>query len=192
MVRISVTCDGKLLELLSGRTLKIQIPANNPENDMLVFSSLMQNDTFIGWQNTGQEVFQAEWQTANLDMVRGYELLSQHLDWINCDRFVDANKPTTPFCLELPPAFNPENTQAYIVFKNIRSVAVFKHDIGSQNFCVPNVPIGYQVRLVTLSKTANGQYWLGNHETEIGTNATVEVKPQQVSEQQMLDFLKSL
>lgn len=190
MVRVAVTCDGLPLALANGRTLKIQIPADNPESNMLVFNGLMQNDTFIGWENTGQEVFQAEWQTPNMDIVQGYELLAPQLGWINSDRFVD--EPMTSFCVDLPAQFNPENTKAYIVFKNIRSVAILEPEWGSRKFCAPNVPHGFQIRLVTVSQTADGQYWLGNKETEIGTNATLEVAPQQITEQQMLDFLKSL
>ena len=189
MVRVDITCDGKELELRSDRKLKIQIPAQNPESDMLVFSGVMQNDTFLGWQNTEQEVFQAIWQVAGNDQS-GYELLSPHLGWINSDRFV--NEPTTSFCVDLPPNFNSENTVAYVVFKNIRAVAALEIDLANQKFCYDNAPIGFQVRLVTMSKTADGQYWLGNHETEIGSDATVVMNPQQVGEQQMLDFLKSL
>ena len=60
MVRIVVTCDGKSLQLLPDRKLKIQIPADNPVADMLVFEGVVKNDTFIGWQDTGLPVFQAQ------------------------------------------------------------------------------------------------------------------------------------
>lgn len=191
MVRVAVSCDGKPLKLLTDRKLKIQIPAVNPADNMLIFKSLEQNDAFLGWENTNQQVFQAEWLDSNSnDIIQGYELLSSHLDWINADRFVD--EPSSSFCLELPPTFNDENTQAYIVFKDIRSVAVLQYNLADQKFCFPNAPIGFPVKLVTVSKTADGQFWLGNYETEIGTNATAVIAPQQVSEQQMLDFLKSL
>lgn len=192
MVRVVATCDGKPLQLLAGRKLKIQIPAANPADNMFVFKGIMPNDIFSGWEDTGQQVFQAEWSddTITTLTVQGYELLSKDLGWINADRFL--NKPTSSFCVDLPTSFNPENTQAYIVFKNIRSVAFLEYDGASQKFCFPNAPIGFPVKLVTISKTADGQYWLGNYETEIGTDATKKIDPQKVSEQQMLDFLKSL
>jgi hypothetical protein len=191
MVRVAVTCDGSPLELKSDRRLKIQIPANDPAADMLVFNGVFENDNFLGWENSGQQVFQAEWPNANQDIVQGYEILSKNLGWINCGRFI--NEPTSTFCVELPDNFNPENTQAYIVFKDIRSVAFLQVDLASQKFCFPNTPIGFPVRLVTLSKTSDGQYWLGNYETETGTdNTTAVVIPQETTEQQMLDFLKNL
>jgi hypothetical protein len=191
MVRIVVTCDGKTLQLLAGRKLKIQIPAENPVDNMLVFRGIMQNGILEGWDIVGQQVFQAEWLAANgNDVVQGYEILSAHLDWINADRFV--SDTTSSFCVDLPPIFNPENTQAYIVFKNIRSVAFLEYDLTNKKFCLPNAPIGFPVKLVTVSKTAEGQYWLGSYETEIGTNATASIDPQQISEPQMLDFLKNL
>lgn len=190
MARVVVSCDGEDLQLLPDRQLKIQIPAVNPAADMTVFNGIMASDTFLGWDNTALPVFQAEWQDANMNVIPGYELLSPHLGWINADRFL--NEPSTSFCVDLPPHFNPDNTMAYLVFKNIRSVAFFEYDISGQSLCFEGAPTGFPVRIVTVSQTADGQYWLGNQETEIGTNATVAVDPKQVSEQQMLDFLKSL
>ncbi len=191
MVRIVVTCDGKPLHLKSDRKLKIQIPANDPADDMTVFSGVIKNDTFVGWQDSGLPVFQAEWPEPNgNNTVTGYELFSPDLDWINCDRFV--NEQTTSFCVDLPASFNPVNSTAYLVFDNIRAVAVLEADAGSGTFCYQHAPHGYQVRIVTVSKTDDGKYWLGNSTTEIGTNATLNVVPQEVTEQQMLNFLKNL
>ena len=191
MVRITASCDGEALQLLPGRKMKIQIPAQQPEADMQVFSGTFDDTDFLGWQNTDLPVFQAEWVVPGPGTTEfGYELFSPYLDWINCDRFY--HEQSSSFCVEMPASFNSGNTQAYIVFKNQRTVAVLQHDPASRKFCVPDAPSGYQVRLVTLSKTADGQFWLGNYETEIGTDATVQITPQQVSEQQMLDFLKSL
>ena len=191
MVRVVVTCDGKPLRLLPDRKLKIQIPANDPADDMFVFSGFVQNDTFVGWKDTGLPVFQAEWpEPGGNGVVTGYELFSPILDWINCDRFV--NEQTTSFCVDLPSSFNPENTTAYLVFDNIRAVAVLETDPDNGTFCYRHAPHGYQVRVVTVSKTDDGKYWLGNQTTEIGTNATLNMTPQEVTEQQMLGFLKSL
>lgn len=190
MARVVVSCDGNALQLLPDRKLKIQFPADDPVNDMQVFNGLMSSDTFLGWENTGLDVFQAEWQSSNFDTVNGYEILSSKLDWINADRFV--GEPTSSFCVDLPPNFNAQNTTAYLVFKNIRAVAFFEYDLSEQHLCFHDAPIGYPVKIVTVSQTADGQFWLGNQETEIGTNATVAVNPGQVSEQQMVDFLKSL
>lgn len=191
MVRVVVTCNGEQLKLLPDRKLKIQIPADNPVDDMFVFGGIMENDDiFAGWEDTGLPVFQAEWLAANLVVQTGYELFSPTLEWINCDRFI--NEQTTSFCVDLPASFNPENTQAYLVFKNIRAVVPLEINLGKQTFCFDNAPHGYQIEIVTVSKTTDGKLWLGNAETEIGTNATVPVEPQEVSQQQMINFLKSL
>lgn len=190
MVRVAISCDGKTLRLLDDRKLKIQIPAPNPVDDMLVFQGVAASDTFLGWNDTGLPVFQAEWQNANMDVVYGYEILTPHLDWINADRFI--NEPTTSFCVDLPENFNPENTTAYVVVNNIRAVAFLEYNLEEQTFCWSKAPIGFPVRIVTISKTTDDQYWLGNQETEIGTDATLNMVPKQVSDQQVLDFLKSL
>lgn len=191
IVKVVVTCDGKPLRLLPDRNLKIQIPATDPADNMLIYSAQMQHDTFAGWVDTGLPVFQAEWPNPNGgDKITGYELFSPALDWLNYARPV--NEQSTSFCVGLPAGFNPENTTAYLVFKNMRSVAAMEIDLANQTFCYKNAPHGFQVKIVTVSKIENGQYWLGNLETEIGTNATLNISPLEVDESQMLNFLKSL
>ncbi|MEZ4965402.1 MAG: hypothetical protein R2791_09175 [Saprospiraceae bacterium] len=191
MLRVNVSCDGKALQLLPDRKLKIQVPADDPADDMFVFEGIMKSDTFGSWADTGLPVFQSDWLAPNqVDVITGYELFSPHLNWINCDRFV--GEPTTSFCVDLPPEFNPENSRVYLVFENMQSIAPLETDLSSGTFCYPMAPHGFQVRIVSISKTEDGRYWLGNKQTEIGTNATVEVQPQEVQEQQVLNFLKNL
>lgn len=190
IVRIVASCDGKPLQLLSNRKLKIQIPANNPTDKMKVFNGLVTNENFLGWENTGQPVYQAEWLSDNMDLVQGYEILTPLLDWVNAG--IVLNEPSTTFCVALPDNFNPENTTVYLVVKNTRSVVFFEYNTSERAFCYYNAPIGYSVKIVTVSQTPDGRFWLGNKDTEIGTDATVSIAPEQLSEPQLLDFLKSL
>lgn len=193
MLHITVVCDGKEMKMLPGRKLKIQIPAPAPAADMRLFTGLMQGGTFAGWENTGLQVFQADWIAANMSMVEGYELLTPHLGWLNCDRFVNTNGQNNSFCIDLPPDFNPENTITYLILDNTQSVAPLESDWTTQNFCFSNAPpSGFPVRVVTVSQTGNGQFWLGNYATEIGTNDTLSLAPQKVTDQQIVNFLKSL
>jgi hypothetical protein len=189
MLRITATCNGQLLTLLSGRSLKIQIPNNDPKGDFFVFNQAAATGTQTKWENSSQEVFEAEWPKNNGVTQRGYELLTADLGWAACGRLL--TDPTSEFCVELPSGFADQNTLAYIVFKNQSVVVPLQFELSDNKFCFPNAPAGYQVQLVAVSKLG-GQYWLGNQQTEIGTNATVPVDTQQLSEDAVLNFVKGL
>lgn len=185
MVRVSASCNGQVLTLLPDRTLKIQIPNNNQQNGFFVFNQSVSSET---WTNSSQEVFDAEWPV-NGGTQLGYELLVKNLGWVACGR--PLTDPSSLFCVELPSGFADQNTLAFLVFKNQQVVAPLQFDLGQNKFCYPKTPVGFQVKIVAVSKLGE-QYWLGKAETEIGTNATVPLFTQQMTEAAVLDFVKSL
>lgn len=189
MVLITVLCDGQPLQLLPGRSLKIQIPNTLQQNDLLVFRGLTQNGVLSAWENTGEPVFLADWISTSSGLpVSGYEIIATQVSWVNCGHFLE--EPTSSFCVQLPLGFSDLNTEAYIVFENMLTVVPLAPNADGA-YCFENAPKGYLVRLVTVSKLG-GEYWLGNKQTEIGTNAGVDMAPQITGEQQIVNFLKSL
>lgn len=189
MINVTVTCNGQLLTLLPDRTLKIQIPNNDPQSGFFVFNQAASVNGEQKWENSSQEVFEAEWPVLNTTPQRGYELLVRDLGWTACGRMI--NDPASTFCIELPSGFADQNTLAYIVFKNQAVVAPLQYSLEQNKFCYPNAPAGYQIQLVAISKLG-GQYWLGNAQTEIGTNATVPLATHETTEEAVLNFVKSL
>jgi len=187
IVRVQASCKGQPLELQPGRTLKIQIPNNNQQGGFFVFNQSTSN-TNGPWTKSNQEVFEAEWPLSN-GVQLGYELLVKNLGWVACGRSLA--EPTSLFCIELPVGFADQNTLAYLVFKNQQIVAPLQFDLGQNKFCYPKTPTGFQVQMVAVSKLG-GQYWLGKAETEVGTNATFKLGPLQMTEEAVLNFVKSL
>ena len=191
ILRVQIFCSGQPLQLSPDRSLKIQITTaqDNLLPDMLVFNAVQNPDqTFAGWENTGQEVYWAGWPTPQGQKM-GYELIVDNLGWINCARPI--NEQSSLFCVSLPLAFNADNTQVYAVFKNQRTVSQMTYDPATEKFCLPQAPIGYLVQVVSVTKAGN-QYWLGKKDTEIGNNATVGVNPGESVESEILAFLKGL
>ncbi len=191
MVRILAFCDGQPLQLSADRSLKIQITTAQDalQPDMLVFGAVLNTDqTFAGWENTGQEVYWAGWPTPQGQKM-GYELIVKNLEWVNCARPI--NEQNSPFCVSLPLAFDPENTQVFAVFKNQRTVSRLVYDPAAEKFCLPQGPLGFSVQVVSVTKTGN-QYWLGSKETEIGNNATLTLSPEESTQNEVLAFLKGL
>lgn len=186
MVRVTATCNGQQLELLSDRVLKIQLPRNNTQSGYFVFAQ----DTSTGghWSNSNQEVFEAEWPVLN-GTKKGYELLVKKMGWSACGRSLA--DPGSSFCIELPSGFADQNTLAYLVFKDQQVVAPLQYKLSQNKFCFPNAPAGYPVKLVTVSKLGE-RYWLGKAETEVGTNATFPMGTQESTLEAILNYVKSL
>jgi hypothetical protein len=188
MVRVTASCNGQALTLLPDRTLKIQIPNDNQQIGFFVYKQIASVSTNVKWTKSNQEVFDAEWPIPN-GIQKGYELLVRNLGWAACGR--PLTEPSSLFCMELPTGFADQNTLAYLIFKNQQVVAPLQYDLGQNKFCYPKAPIGFQVQLVAVSKLGE-QYWLGKAETEIGTNATFQLSTQQMTEEAVLNFVKSL
>ena len=192
LVKLRVTCAGKLLQLLPGRYFKVQIPDNAPKAGMEVFTEKYdQNAQLAGWTATGSEAFFADWpQPNNPGLVQtGYELIVQQMGWINCaQEIIEQN---SPFCVTLPDQFTALNARVFLVFKNIRAVAELTGNDADSKFCFPAAPLGYPVTIVVIGKTG-GQYWLAQKFTEIGSNVEMQISPQPLDEKELLGFLQSL
>lgn len=189
MVLVSVTCNGEPLALLPGRNVKIQIPENNPQDGFSVLSQTAPATSEGRWEIGSQVVFKAEWPANNGNIRQGYELLMTQLGWAASGRVI--TEPSSRFCVELPTGFGGQNTLSYLVFKNKQVVAPLEFDLGQNKFCFSNVPIGFQVQLVSISKLGE-RFWLGKAETETGTNVTYPMNKQETTEEAIFDFLKSL
>lgn len=186
MVGITISCNGTPLALLPDRTLKVQLPNNSPEIGYSVFYLHTSNTS---WTMSNQEAFEAEWPNASGITLHGYELLVKNLGWAACGQLLA--DPTSTFCVTLPSGFGGQNTLAYLVFKNEQVVAPLEFDLGQNKFCYEFAPLGFQVQLAAVSKLGQ-QYWLGKAQTEIGTGATYPLNTQQMTEEAVLNFVKSL
>ncbi len=191
MVHLQAFCGTTALQLLQGRTVKVQLPANDAKDGMFVYTSAYDNSGFDGWEASTQAVFKADWLAAGGTGVnKGYELILPKLGWSNCARPLSLTS-VTPFCVKLEPGYTGLNTQAYLVFDNILVVAPLKFDDTSHSFCFPNVPAGYPVRIVSVAKLDTA-YWLGAATTETGTNSTLALQPQQKEALDLLGYLRGL
>jgi hypothetical protein len=190
MVQVQAFCGTTELELLPGRTIKVQLPAADVKDNMFVYNAVYKDDFFAGWGDTGQEVFNADWPAVGGGTVEGYELIVSNLGWSNCARLL-TTAAVTPFCISLKPSYTGLNTQAYLVFENTQVVAPLKFDDASHSFCFPNIPAGYPVRVVTIANM-DAAYWLGSTTTETGTNSMLPLQPQQKAAVDVLNFLRTL
>ena len=190
MVQVQAFCNGAPLQLLPDRSIKIQIPvpANLVQSDMRVhYGQFDADETFAGWQNSGEQVFMAEWYDGPT-LRQGYELLAQQLGKAHCARLLRGT--TTTFCVDLPDGYSDQNSRVFLLFQGVRAMVEMQPGGAGQAFCAAQVPIGYPVKLVAVSKLGE-QYLLGNRDTETGTNSVVPVEPQQSNSDQVITVIRS-
>ncbi len=189
MVYVRATCDGSPLQLFPNRSLKVQIPANELKSDMLAFQDAGQNSPdFLGWQATGDPAYLAEW-ISDANVLHGYELYPSRLGWIGAGRLLP--EATSKLCVQLPTGMTDQTARVFLVFKNFPAVVNLPYAAGTQSFCFDQAPEGYPVQVVVISKLGE-DYWLGNQETEIGSNTSFYLEPHKTTEADLLAFLKDL
>lgn len=188
---LRASCGSGELQLIQGKSLKIQIPSEQPffANQLFVNTS-SSGDTFSGWTGVNLPVTVAEWQVPGGSSVQvGYQLLSPSLHWVCAGRMLE--EPNSRYCMELPLGFSDQNTQAFLVFKTKRCVVPMNYVSADFQFCADFTPEGFPVQVVTLTKVG-GQFWLGRQDTETGSTSVLTIQPQQLTEQQVIDFIKNL
>jgi hypothetical protein len=190
IVQLVVRCDNKLLNLYLDRYIKVQVPSDELKPNLGLWSGVMAGDSLTGWsQAPNTAVAWADWPNGVGNTQTGYELITRQLGWLNAAALI--SDPTTQFCVSLPAGFDEENSQVFVLLKNNRSVFALSPGTHFGTFCLNSAPLGYPVQLITLTKLGD-QFLLGNAQTEIGTNAVVNVQPLGTSEGEIIQFIKSL
>ena len=131
---------------------------------------------------------------------QSYEILSNRLQWINCDYFYDTSSasPRTTVSAVLPPYYTNANTVAYTVFNDLRSVIGMYGNANTKKFSTGNLPSNKQVTVVIISKQGD-DYYLGHQQAltisptagNIG-NQQVIVNPVKTSFENIQAYLSSL
>lgn len=191
MAYLRITCDGKEVTLKPGQYIKIQLPVNSESElqpDMKIVYGTAKDNAVNNWSSNNQDVFWANWNAPS-GKIYGYELRCTNLGWVGSGKTVDSDKTT--FCITTSSEFNGQNTFAWLIVPALRSVIQMDGYDEAGSFCFDDAPIGYPVKLVTVSKIG-GQWMLGTAETEVGSNDTAAIEPTVVSEADLLDYLKSL
>ena len=194
MVRVEASCGGVRLDLLPNRNINVRIPALDLQPDLSLWVGVEQNEELIGWEPSANQaaVGWGEWPNLDGTIIEGYDIIVKSLGWSSASVLIE--DPVTSFCVSMPPGYDSGNSRVFLLLSNSKSVfeLISNPDVDDDNvFCVENVPVGYSVRLVTLTKLGN-QLLLGNALSEIGTNSLVGLAPEAEAEQEIIQFLKGL
>lgn len=174
---VTITQSGYPVLLAPGAYYKIKYRNAAPSNDMKYFyetAMVGTSDTTKTWTlgsaNIGSVNTWQQFDSATQSIIKGYELTSSRLSWVNCDFFNDSIQPHTRVNISLPLNFTNVNTSVYLVFKSKNIIAALKSDVPTKTFYCLRIPIGSEVTLVSISKVGN-DYYLGHKDiTAINTN----------------------
>ena len=162
-----------------------------------LYSSSLTMDNTIIWENDTMMSIKG---TSSIDNEYFY-LFDESTDfgWINCDDFVDDPRPKTNITINLPEAYNNENTQVFIVLPELNSVTSPRsYNSGSNSFNMGSsasyyLPVGIVVKVVVLATINENQYYLQiTDEMELTDGYTLIANPVSQSKSGVISALESL
>ena len=161
---ISLKKDGQELKLAPNTSIQIRyvdLPVNPSMNLFFGDETIPLSFNWIPNQDTANKIAVAQ---------QAYEILTNHLRWINCDYFYDTSNITRSYVsANLPSNYTNANTAVYLVFKEIRSVLAMGADVPERRFISGKIPNGKTATVVAISKQGN-DYFLGKESITTGIN----------------------
>ncbi len=198
---VVLTQNGYPVFLAPNISYKIKYRNPAPSTDMKFFYEdlwVVNNDTTATWVSAintqmpyGTVSIWQQYDTLTQSIIKGYEITSTRLHWINCDFFNDTTQPYTRMNVSLPLNFTNVNTNVYVVFKNKNIVGGLNSDFASKTFFYSRIPIGSDVTLVSVSKIGN-DYYLGKKEATVNNANLISVNPEPKSLADISNYLNSL
>ncbi len=188
VLNVSVKKNGQALQLLPNKALQIFFDDAQP-------TALMRG--FYGVSPATGSFDNFNWVPASDSSLRvlptatGYQVITNRLQWINCDFFSDTAALKSRTVLSMPRDFTNANTSAFIVFKNIRAVMQFNADAVNRIWKTEKVPVGKEVLYVTITKKGD-EYWLGTENATTALLQNIHIIPEKKTLQALNSFLDGL
>lgn len=159
--------DGKEVRLAPNAKINLRYADSPINTSMKLFFGDESNPVRFNWLPNTDTLYNA--------LVAGqqfYEIITNHLRWINVDYFYDtANTLRSTVSAHLPSNYTNANTSVFLVFKDFRSVLGMYGDVPEKRFISGKVPNGKVATIVAVSKQGN-DYFLGKEVITTGVNVT--------------------
>jgi hypothetical protein len=192
IIKLRITCNNQELRLRTNEYLRVQLPVASEAalmTDMKIYYGTKQTpDLPLNWLESTTFAGGSYWDF-DPNKKWGYDVLSDSLGFIGTAKKI--TDPSAKFCVKLAPELNDKNTLVYITFPGKNMIAPTEGNFQNQEFCFENMPIGYPVKIITISKVGN-RWLLGKKDTETGTNSRIEALPVEITETDLINFLSSL
>lgn len=191
--------NGNSLQLAKDKTIRVEVPCENPANDMKLFrgEELAKNE--FDWIESNDATSTIE-PTDSM-----YLIYVNFLGWVNVDRYTGNCSgggcgglvcgPYKTNVILYYQGLNPgDSTIVYLIFPDHLSAvkAELHTGITSQFFKAKGIPIGTEIIIFALTYSANYAYYMEEYVTTITENYSDTLKLKPVSETQVLNFLNSI
>jgi hypothetical protein len=211
--RPTQTTDGKLLEsagafqaslskgatplsLKPGKNATFSIKSVNAGEMDIFYGKTDETGTWEGWVADSTPLVPSVTIIQDTFENYIYQGITSDLNWINCDRFWDVPSTSkTTLTANLPSDFTNENTQVYMVFKAIYSVAGFFTTNIDTKFQSIETPLDEDVTVLAIGvKEVDGEkvFYLDHKDVKITNSLSMNLEPKEISETDLKAFIKSL
>ena len=185
------------LNLVPGKNLIVRYNDPQPLQNMRVFYgtdnivTTTPVNTSSGWTISSTSAYVKPVQRKfNSTSSYGYEVSTDKLRWINTGLNLSTSSGLVNLSVYVHDLFSNANTQAYLVFKDSRTILKLNGDAGSKKFTAPNIPLNKSAVVITISKVAQ-DYFLGTQDI-ITSDKPVEVKPIIGGLDRIINYLNTL
>ncbi len=201
---IRVLKEGKELTLAPGAFIKIRFSDTEPPKPNLhVFNGTESNpvpvsgiDTSFTWTRDSDtslvRIYTKPSTIPGAPQIMGYEMIAKNLRWVNAERFIDTSRAKTKIHAILPLNYTNKNTAVFAVFTEQKTVVYLRPDFGTRTYSAANIPIGTKLKLVTISRIADGLYLGSKDVNSVGTAVSYSITPEKKSLKDILQFLHNL
>ncbi len=170
------------LMLASNTPIAVEMPANSKEPMQLFYGKPDRNT--VNW-NLANNNSVSPVLNSNSSTGYSYNFSSNSMNWLNCDRFIRSDKPSTKVNVRVSVQYDTTNTAIFMVFTGQNTVTKFDHftkldrlaeDLNPSVFDTRwySVPVGSDVTIVALSEI-NGQYYSSMQRTMLVKDHTTEL-----------------
>ena len=161
---VNATQNGEGLTINPDCGLQVEFMPNNANNSqdgiMQYFSGDVNEDGVFGWDlEDDTSLINTNWED-NQGLGFGFQIDS--IGWINCDYFYDIGDSLTGVQVGLPSGYDGDNSQAFIYYNSINSLAGLYDADQDGVFNLPSgyeTPVGMSVKFIAISgDSVNGYY----------------------------------
>jgi hypothetical protein len=188
VLHIAVKNNGQVLQLGVNKMLSVSFEDSQSIIPMRGFYGVSANTNSFDNFNW-LPVFDSSIMVNNTTL--GYQVITNRLQWINCDIFTDTAAQKSRTVLSMPRDFTNANTSAFVVFKNIRAVMQFTPDAINRIWKTEKIPVAKEVLYVTITKKRN-EYWLGSINAITAPFQNIHIVPEKKTLQEIGSFLDGL
>ncbi|RTL60897.1 MAG: hypothetical protein EKK37_01725 [Sphingobacteriales bacterium] len=185
------------LAIIAGKNIIVRYNDPQPKQNMKLFYgpgdigyTTPVNNTILWYASTSNCYVTPVARKLNATYYYAYEVSTDRLKWINIASGLPQGLTLLNLSVYLPDLFSNANTQAFIIFKDTKTLVKLNGEASTRKFTAPNIPAGVKATVVTISKSAE-EYYLGTQEI-ITTDKPLQVKPIKSSLDQIINFINSL